>query len=428
MSTLNRNVTQTIADFDEIKLAVEDMGVEVPDGTSTSEYSQKIREIEKGITPSGALEITENGNYDVTEYAEAEVSIPQPGGKITITENMTDVDISQYAVADIDVPQGVFPEGTLQITENSNNINVSQYELVDVNVPQGIFPEGTINITENGSHDVSSYESANVNVVSMDDYLEGSIVNYTGHATTVVQSAFRGYESLESVDLPDVKSVYRYGFADCTNLKSVRLESCTYLHTDVFLECSNLESVYMPELVEAGSQVSFGQSGNFTYCTKLKSIDFPKLQVVGVYEFRNTGIETVNLPEATAIASDAFANCQSLVYIKLPKAQTFNSNVFGGCTALERVELPAVTRLGGTAFTGCTALTALILGTRLPYPGTEGTPYSPSFDLPNQTIIYVKNADLDWYASDNNWSTLYNAERIKSIDELPPLESDSSLE
>ena len=133
------------------------------------------------------------------------------------------------------------------------------------------------------------------------------------------------------------------------------------------------------------------------------------------------------MPEATAIATYAFADCQSLVYIKLPKAQTFSNNVFDDCTALERVELPAVTSLNGTALTGCTALTALILGTRLRYPGTEPPVYSPSFDLPNQTIIYVKNADLDWYASDNNWSTLYNAGRIKSIDELPPLESDSSL-
>lgn len=425
MSTLNHNVAQTIEDFDEIKSAIEDMGVAVPDNTSTSEYGQKIREIEKGIIPTGTLEITQNGSYDVTQYAEAEVSIPQPEGKITITENMTNVDISQYASADIAVPQGVFPEGTLQITENSNNINVSQYELVDVNVPQGIFPEGTINITENGSHDVSSYEYANVNIVSLDDYLEGSIVNYTGQATTVVESAMRGNGIIESIDLPYAESVYRYAFANCANLKSVRLESCTYLHTDVFYSCSNLESVYMPELVEAGSQMSFGQSGNFTYCRKLKSVDFPKLQAVGVYEFKHTGIETVNLPEATAIASEAFANCQSLVHIKLPKAQTVSNNVFYG-TALERVDLPAVTTLASTALTGCTALTALILGTRLRYPGTEPPVYSPSFDLPNQTIIYVKNADLDWYASDSNWSILYNAGRIKSIDELPPLESNNS--
>lgn len=395
MSTLNRNVAQTIEDFDEIKSAIEDMGVEVPSGTSTSEYGQKIREVEKGIIPSGTLEITQNGKYDVTQRAEVDVQVPQPQGKITIAENGTDVDISQYAVADIAVPQGVFPEGT-------------------------------INITENGSHDVSSYESANANVVSLDDYLEGSIVNYTGHATTVVQSAMQGNRIIESVDLPDVESVYRYGFASCTNLKSVRLESCTYLHTDVFYSCSNLESVYMPELVEAGSQMSFGQSGNFTYCTKLKSVDFPKLQAVGVYEFQSTGIETVNLPEATAIASDAFAACLSLPYINLPKVQTINQRAFKGCTSLVRVELPAVTRIDGTAFANCTALTALILGTRLPYPGTDIPPYSPSFDLPNQTIIYVKNADLDWYASAGNWSTLYNSERIKSMDELPPLESNNS--
>ena len=58
-----------------------------------------------GMTPSGELEIVENGSYDVTEYASAQVS----------------------------VPTGVFPEGTFPITENGE-YNIESYANVVVDV------------------------------------------------------------------------------------------------------------------------------------------------------------------------------------------------------------------------------------------------------------------------------------------------------
>jgi hypothetical protein len=63
----------------------------------------------------------------------------------------------------------------------------------------------------------------------------------------------------------------------------------------------------------------------------------------------------------------------------------------------------------------CTSLTAWVLGTRLSYPS--------NFSLPQQVIIYVDSSDLRWYQSTSGWSTFYNAGRIKSVDELPPMET-----
>jgi hypothetical protein len=58
MATLSKNIHQAIDDFDNIKDAIECKGVDVPTGTPTSEYSEKIKNIETGITPIGTIRIT----------------------------------------------------------------------------------------------------------------------------------------------------------------------------------------------------------------------------------------------------------------------------------------------------------------------------------------------------------------------------------
>ena len=71
-----------------IKTSIENKGVTVGDGTLDT-YASKIDEIETGITPTGTINITENGTYDVSDKASANVNV---SGEISdyFTSNIAD--------------------------------------------------------------------------------------------------------------------------------------------------------------------------------------------------------------------------------------------------------------------------------------------------------------------------------------------------
>lgn len=97
-----------------------------------------------GITPTGTIEITQNGIVDVTNYASADVDVPSETptlGTKTITQN-----------------------GTYDAEDDS----LDGYSEVTVNVSGGITPTGTkqISITQNGTttEDVTNYANAEITV------------------------------------------------------------------------------------------------------------------------------------------------------------------------------------------------------------------------------------------------------------------------
>lgn len=155
------------------------------DGYSPIEVNVPIPE--GYIKPSGTLEITENGTYDVTEYESVNVNVESGGG-------------------DAEADFAAFLGNTL--TELNNSIATSlrtricQYatNLVTVNLP---------------------------NVTTMDNY------------------AFYGCSSLVTVKLPKITSVSSSSFYTCTKLKHVDCGQVRGINAQAFNGCSSLTELIL---------------------------------------------------------------------------------------------------------------------------------------------------------------------------------------
>ena len=323
-----------------------------------------------GVKPSGSLEISENGVYDVYSYSSASVDV-HPSASLSETYisngNYNITGEFNGGVITVDVPAPQFVTETLNVSANGTynpGEGVDGYSQVNVNVPATQFITETLSVSENGtytpSEGVDGYSQVVVDVpqsvtgIDEKDYTEGNvkIVNLSNSASFVASSLFLSNSVLQTINLPNCKYVGESAFWRCSLLSQISLPVCEYIRMSAFDGCSSLSQV--------------------------------------------------NLPVCSYISYNAFYSCRNLAQVSLPRCEYIETTAFNRCTLLTQVILPVCSHLGERVFYDINHSSfSLTLG----YSGICTLEGKLVYDgIISNLSIFVPASLVDTYKSATNWS------------------------
>lgn len=291
-----------------------------------------------GVKPSGTLDISENGVYNVYTYASANVDVhPSISLSETYISNGSYNITGEFngGVITVDVPAPQFVTETLNVSANGTYTpgqGIDGYSQVVVDVPQSVTGYTQKEITEQTF----------------------TIINLNNSASYVANQAFKDKKDLQTVYLPNCTEVRSSAFQNCTNLSSIYLPNCVSIRSFAF-QSTGITSVDLPNCTNVGYNT-------FESCKSLQIVNLPIVSLISSYAFNScTSLINVSLPECKSIGGFTFFSCSLLQNIDLPKCETLNEYVFAGCYQISSMSLPNCISIYEYAFSDCSSLTSVDL-------------------------------------------------------------------
>ena len=205
-----------------------------------------------GVKPSGTLDISDNGVYDVYSYSSASVDVhPSASLSETYTSNGSYNITGEFngGMITVNVPAPQFVTETLNVSANGTynpGQGVDGYSQVVVDVPQSVTGYTEKDITEKAYGIINLDNSASF--VASEAFKDNKTIQTVNlpYATTVNQNAFRDCVSLLQVNLPVCSKIGILAFGYCNSLSQVSLPVCSYINEDAFYNCPLLSQLILP--------------------------------------------------------------------------------------------------------------------------------------------------------------------------------------
>lgn len=321
-------------------------------------FVSAIQAIPSGVTPSGSINISQNGTYDVSAFADAVVSV---GGSD-----------DNYLLAIGAMSGSIYDDVTVNVPINAF---LCKPTLIGVNMP-AVKSVGNHAFHQcTGLTQVSFPICETIGASAFTSCGSLSTANFP-NCTSVGFAAFNSCVRLTEALFPVCKSIDLYTFSRCDRLTTISFPSCEVIGEGAFVGCYSLVVADFPVCTDIGRSA-------FSGCRNLSSLSFPVCSYVGSYAFMGTNISEAYFPSCLRVFSQAFAlcsrlttvsfpiclsadagafqNCSSLINVSLPNCTYFAAGALSRCSVLSKVELPRVGSLLGYAFAYCSGLVEVSL-------------------------------------------------------------------
>lgn len=304
----------------------------------------------------------------------------QPTGTLNISSNGT-FDVKSYASASVSIAGGEYYSWYKALADRSNFIHLSNFSAdtfnaySKVNAYQFAF-----------ANFIGSATFENVKSVGSWGFSSGWRATTTGidngvelpSCTSIGEGAFYEAGTLKAISIPMITSIPAYAFQTCTQLRSVtigsvsfigsyafsgcrylsehpNLEYCTSISASAFQQCYQLAYFSAPNLSILASGICSG-------CSALSWVYAPICEYISAYAFNSCStLASISFSQCISIGNYAFSGCSALSYTSLPKLSNLSGGGFTNCRALSSIDLPACSVINTYAFQSCINMSVVIL-------------------------------------------------------------------